>query len=120
MGSSLKAGLEYLGSKDSLPDVVIISVCDQPLLSAKNISNLLKKYQETGKPIVASRYSGKPGVPALFDRSCFSKLQALGDGQGAKSLMLQNPDDVTEVEFPGGEVDLDTMEDYEKFVNRQS
>jgi molybdenum cofactor cytidylyltransferase len=98
---------------------VIISVCDQPLLSADHISHLLKKHEETRKPIVASRYSGKPGVPALFDRACFSKLQALGDDQGAKSLMLQNPGDVAQVEFPGGQVDLDTMEDYERFVNRQ-
>lgn len=120
MGSSLKAGLEYLTSKTQLPDVVIVSVCDQPMLSTDNILNLLRKYRETGKPIVASKYSGKPGVPALFDRSCFTKLQALGDEQGAKSLILQNPDNVAEVEFAGGEVDLDTMEDYEKFVNRQS
>jgi hypothetical protein len=33
--------------------------------------------------------------------------------------MLQNPGDVAQVEFPGGQVDLDTMEDYERFVNRQ-
>ena len=120
MGSSLKAGLENLNSKVNSPDVVIVSVCDQPMLSADHISKLLKKYQETGKPIVASSYSGKPGVPALFDRSCFSRLLALGDEQGAKILMLQNPDDVATVEFPGGDVDLDTIEDYEAFVDPES
>ena len=116
MGSSLKAGLHFLTSQKRPPQAIVVSVCDQPLLSADNILNLLKKYIETGKPIIASRYSGKPGVPALFDHNCFKKLQALGDDQGAKSLILSNPGDVAVIEFPGGEVDLDTMDDYESFV----
>src|SRR5690606_31379268 len=98
MGSSLKAGLEHLVSKAELPHAVIVSVCDQPLLSDDDISRLLKKYEETGKPIVASRYAGMPGVPALFDRLYFKKLQSLGDEQGAKGLMLQSRDDVAEVD----------------------
>lgn len=120
MGGSLKAGLHHLMSQDNPPHALIVSVCDQPLLAAEHISNLFKKYEETGRPMIASRYSGKPGVPALFDHTCFNKLETLGDDQGAKSLMLQNPGDVAEVNFPGGEVDLDTMEDYETFVNRES
>lgn len=116
MGSSLKAGLHHLTLQETPPSAVIVSVCDQPLLFPDNISDLLKKYEETGKPIISSRYSGKPGVPALFDRTCFKKLEALGDAQGAKSLMLDNPRDVAQVEFPGGAIDLDTMEDYERFL----
>lgn len=118
MGSSLKAGLKFLTSTENPPEAVVVSVCDQPRLSAANISNLVKMHQQTGKPIIASRYSAKPGVPALFDRSCFKKLESLGDEQGAKRILTENPGDVAEVEFAGGETDLDTMEDYEGYLKR--
>jgi molybdenum cofactor cytidylyltransferase len=116
MGSSLKSGLRHLLSKHPSLDAVIVLVCDQPLLASKNISALLKKYEETGKPLIASRYSQMPGVPALFGKSYFEKLARLPDEQGAKKIILQNSHDVIEVDFPGGEVDLDTIDDYNAFV----
>lgn len=118
MGSSLKAGLSYLLSVDPSMSAVMVSVCDQPLLSADIIVGLIKKYQQEHKPIVASRYSGVPGVPVLFDAAYFERLASLPDNQGAKKIILENPSDVSVVPFPGGEIDLDTMEDYEGFVNR--
>jgi molybdenum cofactor cytidylyltransferase len=119
MGSSLKTGLRYLISKNTSLEAIVVLVCDQPLLTRENISSLLDKYHDVSKPIIASRYSGMPGVPALFDKSYFKKLAALPDDQGAKKIILQNPADVYEVDFPGGEVDLDTMEDYRAFQGEQ-
>ncbi|HET9487875.1 MAG TPA: nucleotidyltransferase family protein [Chryseosolibacter sp.] len=116
MGSSLKTGLVHLTTKHPSLEAVIVLVCDQPLLTPQAIHNLFAKYQETKKPVVASRYSEMPGVPALFNKKYFEKLAALPDDQGAKKIILQNPADVAEVDFPGGEVDLDTMEDYNAFV----
>lgn len=120
MGSSLKSGLLHLLSTYPALDTVVILVCDQPLLRSENISALLKRYQETGKPLIASRYSRMPGVPSLFAKSYFEKLARLPDDQGAKKIILQNQADVSEVEFRGGEVDLDTMEDYDAFVRGES
>lgn len=120
MGSSLKSGLLHLLSTHPALDTVVVLVCDQPLLRSENISALLKRYQETGKPLIASRYSRMPGVPSLFAKSYFEKLARLPDDQGAKKIILQNQADVSEVEFRGGEVDLDTMEDYDAFVRGES
>ncbi|MEX2231232.1 MAG: nucleotidyltransferase family protein [Cyclobacteriaceae bacterium] len=117
MGGSIKAGLLHLTSKYPLLEVVIVSVCDQPLLTSENISALISKYQQTKKPVVASRYSNMPGVPVLFHKSYFEKLTTLPDDQGARKIILQNPLDAAEVEFYGGEVDLDTKEDYENFLD---
>lgn len=119
MGSSLKAGLLHVLSQHPSLDAVMVLVCDQPLLERGNISGLVERYHETGKPIIASRYSGKPGVPALFDKSYFEQLARLADDQGAKKVILQNMEDVSEVDFPGGEVDLDTREDYDAFLRRK-
>jgi len=115
MGSSLKSGMRHLTAGNHSLEAVIVSVCDQPLLTSDTISNLLKKYQETGKQIIASRYSQMPGVPVLFGKPYFESLTRLPDDQGAKKIILQNLSDVCEVDFPGGEIDLDTLEDYRRF-----
>jgi molybdenum cofactor cytidylyltransferase len=115
IGSSLKAGLEYALRTNSALEGIVILVCDQPLLSGENISALLAAYSKTGKPVVASKYAGVPGVPAFFSKSYFDKLKRIGNQEGAKKIILQNPADVAEVDFPGGEVDLDTKEEYDAF-----
>jgi molybdenum cofactor cytidylyltransferase len=118
MGTSLKAGLTHLLSVAPSSQAVILSVCDQPLLSSDLIRELIKTYYREQKKIVASLYSGEPGVPALFDAAYFEKLASLPDNQGAKKLILENPSDAAVVPFPGGEIDLDTMQDYERFIKR--
>jgi molybdenum cofactor cytidylyltransferase len=115
MGSSLKKGLRYLLSEDPSLEAVVVLVCDQPLMISENINNLILKHHETKKAIIASRYAQMPGVPVLFDKIYFPKLMSLPDDQGAKKIILQHNDDVFEVDFPGGETDLDRMEDYDAF-----
>lgn len=115
MGSSIKKGLSHLMSGNPSLEAVVILVCDQPLLTAENITRLIREYRQSKKTIIASRYSKMPGVPVLFDRIYFPHLMALPDDQGAKQIILQHRDDVSEVDFPGGEIDLDTPEDYDAF-----
>lgn len=117
MGSSLKAGLRDLIADDRSPEVVVVSVCDQPLLKPQNIQALIARHQETGKPIVASEYSGAPGVPALFHKSFFERLMRLPDDQGAKKIILDNIGEASLVSFPEGEFDLDTIEDYRSYLD---
>lgn len=117
MGNSLKAGLSHLAASRPELNAVIVMVCDQPLLESRNIQNLISAFEESKKPVIASRYAGMPGVPVLFDKSYFGKLSALPDNEGAKKVILQNRVDVLEVDFPGGEIDLDTPQDYEAFMN---
>lgn len=116
MGSSIKAGMHHLIAQ--VPDVqaVIIFVCDQPMLTADIISGIIARFREIKKQIVASGYSDAAGVPVLFARSYFATLMQLPDDQGAKKIILQNPDDVAIVPFAGGEIDLDTRDDYERFL----
>jgi molybdenum cofactor cytidylyltransferase len=120
MGNSIKQGVAHLTSDEPFPEEIIILVCDQPLLRPQNILNLLSKYHQINKPIIASRYRGMPGVPVLFDKSYYERLLSLPDEQGAKKILLQNPRDVYEIDFPEGEIDLDTREDYEAFRDRKS
>jgi len=115
IGSSIKLGLEVLTALAPATDGVIVSVCDQPHLSSAVLTRLGRAYRGSDATIVASAYSGIAGVPALFDRSVFSELEALRDGDGARELIERDPERVVTVPFPLGAVDLDTPEEYERY-----
>src|SRR5260221_7816340 len=115
MGSSLKYGLKYVTKKNSDAEAVMILVCDQPLLSSVHLKKIVEEYLKTKSPIVASFYSEKYGVPALFNKSMFGELLAIEDQHGAKKAIGQNPALVKSIDFPEVAVDLDTPADFENF-----
>src|ERR687886_223557 len=76
---------------------------------------IVEAYRFTGKPIIASEYSGTLGVPVLFSRALFSELMDLKSTQGAKQLIRKHIHEVFSVPFPEGAIDIDTPKDYEQF-----
>lgn len=114
MGSSIKVGIQNL--KSYKVDAFYILVCDQPLLTSNHLKNLADRYEKSNAPITASSYKTTIGVPALFDWSMSSELLALPDTKGAKELILEKCNQV--VEFKGGEIDLDTKEDYLNYIKK--
>lgn len=64
MSSSLRAGLSEVINYDA----VLIMLCDQPLVTADVLDNLIETHHKTGMPIVASDYGSSRGVPALFSK----------------------------------------------------
>lgn len=118
MGSSLKSGLNHLISNHPDVKAILVIVCDQPLLTTVLLDKIISSYRETNKNIIASVYAEMPGVPALFDQSLFAQLLQLGDQQGAKKVILENSDLVHSIDWPEGEIDLDTSDDYLKFNSK--
>jgi molybdenum cofactor cytidylyltransferase len=114
LGTSIRCGLRHL--RASVPDLeaVVIIACDQPFVEASTIAALLEERKRSGKPIVASSYAGTLGIPALFDRSCFEALLALPDGSGAKALIESRQDEVAQIKFEQGAIDIDTPADLER------
>lgn len=113
MASSIRCGVAEL--LKNFPDIqnVILAVCDQPFVNAAQFESLLKEKIASGKDIVASAYKNTLGVPALFDRKYFQELLLLTGQQGAKKLLDTFSEDVSQVPFPEGNIDIDTIEDYE-------
>ncbi len=109
MGSSIKSGIQHL-QKYSV-DAFYILVCDQPYLTDSHLRNLSYQYENTMSSLVASGYVGTIGVPALFDWSFHEMLLQLRDEEGAKKIIQDNCKAI--VNFKGGEIDLDTLADYE-------
>jgi molybdenum cofactor cytidylyltransferase len=115
MGTSIKIGVEHFKADPAIKGIVIL-VCDQPELSAGTIVRLIDKEKQTHKPIIASHYANTFGVPALFMRSVFEKLLMLQDDVGAKKVIMEMKDQVSAIDFAGGEIDLDTKEDYDNYL----
>ena len=116
ISGSIKIGLNHILELDPSLMAVIILVCDQPYLTTELIIKLVSVYTETGKPIVASTYNGVSGTPALFDRMFFNVILELEGDKGASKIIYQHPDQVEEVMFEQGGIDIDTEEDYEGYL----
>jgi molybdenum cofactor cytidylyltransferase len=101
------------------PDSIIFMVCDQPYVSSSLLLSLIEKKQVTGMPIVASSYEEKLGTPAIFHRSFFPALLELKGDIGARKIIIDNPEKVTTILFPKGQIDIDTNKDYE-ILNKEN
>lgn len=118
MGNSLKFGLQE--AMLSRPDGVLVLVADQPNVTSIHLQKLVDQFSTSGNSVVASSYDNTVGVPALFAKSYFSKILQLNDNAGAKKLIEQNSAETAIVDFPGGGIDLDTPDDYKKYLKSKS
>lgn len=113
MSSSIKVGLSAFSNEENV-DAVVVMLCDQPLISSKTLRRLREIFSETGKSIVACRYAGTTGVPALFARAVFDDLTALQKDEGAKKVIKKYESETAVIHAPEAAIDVDTARDYEK------
>jgi molybdenum cofactor cytidylyltransferase len=107
IGTSIHAGVKALAACDTMG--AVITLADQPLLDASVYDGLVHAWQSEGVSIVASRYAGSLGVPALFDRTLFPQLRAVSPGEGCKRIIASCPGKLLAVrDCPQAEFDLDT------------
>jgi molybdenum cofactor cytidylyltransferase len=111
MAASIRTGITTLGQFSRTLDATLIALCDQPAFDALVIAQLLAAQRATGRSIVASRYAGRHGAPALLLRAHFSALAALTGESGARDLLNGDPTHVTVVDLPALAQDLDTLAD---------
>lgn len=107
MGRSLAGGVRAL---DRSARAVLVCLADQPLLEARDLAALVLTWRASPRSIVASRYAGKIGVPAIFPRSCFRALNSLSGDRGAQEL-LASSNDVLSMPIPLAAVDVDDPRD---------
>lgn len=116
MSESMKLGLSFLMDQYQI-DAAIIMLADQPFSDSSLLDKLIDQFQKGNKGIIASSYKNTLGVPALFNKKYFPELLALSEKEGAKKIIFANLEEVTRIEFPLGEMDIDTEEDYQKLLN---
>lgn len=111
MGSSIACGMKNLPEKS---EAVLLLLCDQPFVTTVFLENLVEKWRTSDGAIVASQYGGSFGPPAIFDQKLFTELAELEGHQGAKKLMEKHRAELSLMDFPKGEMDVDTLEDWEQ------
>jgi len=113
MGSSVRVGI---GTVSPGIECAVISLCDQPRVTAGLLAGLAQKQFDSGIPIVVSSYDSVMGPPAAFGSCQFAGLMALTGEQGARELIRKADFEIQKVEFDGGNDDIDTPDDYQKLV----
>jgi len=115
IASSLQAGMRALGQSASDATAVLLLTCDQPMLTAEHLRELISLHEGVTEAVtVASAYAGVAGIPAIFPASQFAGLIALTGDTGARHLLRNVESPVICVPFGGGEVDIDSQEDLAK------
>jgi molybdenum cofactor cytidylyltransferase len=114
MASSVRAGLAGVAAAAPDADAVLLTLCDQPFVTAELLSRLVSVRRETSASVVACEYAGALGVPALFGRELFGELAALEGESGARRVVARHAASARSVPFPEGAVDVDTPRDVER------
>jgi CTP:molybdopterin cytidylyltransferase MocA len=93
---------------------VLFLLADQPGVSPELLAALIGRYRETLAPVVATRYQGQRGNPALFDRETFGEFARLSGDIGARPILQAHADEIAWVEWPTSEItqDIDVAADY--------
>jgi molybdenum cofactor cytidylyltransferase len=113
LSSSIKAGLSVLPKEVG---GAIFLKADQPQISFRLIDSLIEIHQETLGPIIAPQINRQRGNPVLFDVKVFPDLLSLRGDLGGRSLFSHFPIRRVIWHDPDQLMDIDTPEDYQKFL----
>lgn len=117
--SSLLVGLAAVEQRHDDVDAVMVTLVDLPLISAATVRSVLDAYRANpDAPIVRPRRAGRHGHPVIFNRSIFGELRRADPSQGAKPVVHAHAADEVNVDVDddGAFIDIDTPEDYERFI----
>ena len=114
LSSSIKIGLKNLLKIAPEVAACLVSLADQPFITAKHLNLYAEKFFQTNNPIIAAEYNGTIGVPALFSREIFDELCEISGDKGAKMLIDRHQNRLTTINLPEAAFDIDTPEDFAK------
>jgi molybdenum cofactor cytidylyltransferase len=109
MGSSIACGMRSILEADA----VLISLCDQPLVTAETLQPFLEAFRRSRPDVVTAHYDDISGVPALFSANLYPDLAALTGEKGAREIIRNSPDAVT-IPLPVAAIDVDTLFDLDR------
>jgi molybdenum cofactor cytidylyltransferase len=115
LGRSIACGVERLAPDY---DGILILLADQIALDRGDLKRLCNGFD--GGNIVCAHYGNQRGVPALFCRGSFPRLQRLTGDRGAKALLRDGQLPVKEVPMEHAAVDIDRQEDLDRWLRKSA
>lgn len=113
-GTSVSAGVREL-LKESHCGGAIFLLADQPFVNRDVIRALVHRHATSLEAVIAPRVQGQRTTPVLFDRRTFSDLSMLTGVAGGRQVMDRWPPAFLEWEDERLLIDIDTMDDYQKY-----
>jgi molybdenum cofactor cytidylyltransferase len=114
LASSLKTGVAAVRRADA----VLVMLVDQPDVSARSLTRLIAAWRRRPRIPAAAFYSGRVGVPAILPRRSWQAVRRLRGDVGARSLLRETQ--LTPVEMPEADLDIDTPEDLARLTEPTS
>ena len=101
-------------------DGVLVHLVDHPFISPTLVDHMIDRFYETKKLIVIPRCGGRRGHPVIFSSRLFSELLSAPLEKGAKVVVHAHRDETLEIEtdFAGITIDIDTPEEYRRYLGR--
>lgn len=106
MSASLRAAVAHADADPAVQRLLVMLV-DQYAVDDAWLRDLLALADAHPQRMIASRYEGLRGVPAVFPRRAFPALAALRGDHGARALLRDEPDSI-DFTAPHGPGDVDT------------
>ncbi|MBI3000762.1 MAG: nucleotidyltransferase family protein [Deltaproteobacteria bacterium] len=118
--SSLIAAVRSLQESAGAPQVdgILVHLVDHPFLDSRLVDEMIDRFYESKKLIVLPRYQGRRGHPVIFSTALFAELLGTPLEEGAKAVVRAHRNETLEIETgaEGVTVDIDTEDEYRKFV----
>jgi molybdenum cofactor cytidylyltransferase len=97
---------------------ILLTMADQPLVTAVDLSAMIARLWETGAPAVAACYDGVLGVPAVFAGAAAAALTELHGSEGARRVLAKLGPAVVRFDLPDAAFDVDIDGEADHLVAR--
>jgi len=121
--SSLLIGLAAVEQRHENVEAVMMTLVDLPLISAATVRAVRETFlANPGAPLVRPRRGGRHGHPVIFNRSIFGELRRADPSTGAKPVVHAHAAEEVNVDVDdeGAFIDIDTPQDYDRFIGPPS
>jgi molybdenum cofactor cytidylyltransferase len=116
LSSSIVCGVTFIKKKDPNFEAILILLADQPEVSAEYLRQLIEVHKRNPSKIVATSYKNNAGVPVIFPKQYFEKLQFLEGDKGAQQFINNHVLETIQFQTKKPFLDIDTQEEYQSYL----
>lgn len=108
LASSIRCGI---AKRHPQVRAVLLMLADQPDVAAPELLRLVRRWRRQPQRMVAARYAGVIGVPAIIPRTYLAAFSKLRGDQGGRHVLRSPVNRVVTVSMPRAARDVDRPQD---------